>query len=203
VEALRMGMVGAAAVAALLLQIGASVEVFRQQGMGQPNQFLVFGPRLFSGELFRERALDTGAGADPEPFDHVWSQLYVNFSVAPTSRVYLLGDARPLYFTVPVLYNTTWDRWPLAEAMRRAPDDPLAWLAELRARGVTHVLVHYAEIQRLRDSGRGWTDPLITPEGVSRLLEMHARRVRSWPEPGRSWPGAHEVLYELPGARRN
>jgi hypothetical protein len=197
-EPLRMGVVGAVAVVAVLLQFGASMEVFRAQG--QPNRFLTFGPRLFSGELFRERAADAGAGADPEPFEHVWSQLYVNFSISATARVYLLGDARPLYFTVPVLYNTTWDAWPLAEAMRRAPEDPLAWLTELRGRGVTHVLVNYAEIERLGRSGDGgWTDPLITAAGVARLMEGNARRVRSWPETGRQWPEAAEVLYELRG----
>jgi hypothetical protein len=98
--------------------------------------------------------------------------------------VYLLGEARPLYLTAPTLYNTTWDTWPLGEAMRRHPGDPAAWAAELRQQGVTHVFYNEAELQRLRSSGRGWADPILTPQAVNDFLQRNARLVRSWPEAG-------------------
>jgi len=102
---------------------------------------------------------------------------------APGSVVYLLGDATPLYFRSPVLYNTTWDKWPLGEAIGAAPNEPGAWTRSLRERGVTLVLVNLAELDRLRKSG--WADPRITPETLKAWLGSNGvRPVREWPELG-------------------
>lgn len=97
----------------------------------------------------------------------------------PGEMVYLIGEARALYYTGPVLYNTTWDRWPLGEAMRRTPGNPAKWSRDLWAQGVRLVLVSESEIERLQKSG--WADPLVTVEAVRGWLKDQARLVRSWP----------------------
>ena len=107
---------------------------------------------------------------------------------APDERVYLLGDATPFYYSVPVLYHTTYDRSPLGQAMRRAPADPDAWTRELRALGVRYVLYAPGEIRRLRASG--WYDPIVTTDAVERWLAHSARPVHAPERQGR-------VLFEL------
>src|SRR6185295_5164834 len=105
--------------------------------------------------------------------------MFISYWAKPGACVYLLGDATPLYFSVPVLYNTTWDRWPLAEAMRAAPADLGAWSRALSAQGVRYILVNPSEIDRLIRSG--WADPLITGHAVSDWLAHSARLIRQWP----------------------
>ncbi|MFG0305258.1 MAG: hypothetical protein ACF8Q5_03475 [Phycisphaerales bacterium JB040] len=119
---------------------------------------------------------------------------FINHELPDDALVYLLGDATPFYYETPVLYNTTYDSWPLGDAIRDHPDDPGAWGDSLRSRGVTHVLIAFGELARLSDSG--WIDPDVTPE-----------RVRAWsrslPEPVMIWftPRGvpQRVLYALPG----
>lgn len=103
-------------------------------------------------------------------------------AVAPL--VYLLGDATPLYFTVPVLWNTTWDAWPLERAMRNAGPEGLAprWAGELRRRGVTHVLINYAELARLRRSG--YSPVEMTPEFGAAFAREACTPVVEWPRRG-------------------
>jgi hypothetical protein len=179
--------------AALLacLQLIASIGLFASQNSGMPNLFLLLGPGGRTGELWRERAADAGTAAATEITDDPWPELYANYTLAPSARLYLLGESRALYFTVPLVYNTTWDPWPLADEMRAAPGDPAAWVEALRARGITHILASYAEIERLSRSGRGWADPLITVSGTGEFLSAHMRLVRSWPDAG-------IALYALP-----
>jgi hypothetical protein len=99
----------------------------------------------------------------------------------PAPLVYLLGDATPTYFTVPVLWNTVWDRWPLDDALAAAPGDPASWASALRDRGVTHVLVNLSEIERLRSSG--YSPPEMTVE-TARRFAQRLRVVAQWPRIG-------------------
>jgi hypothetical protein len=105
----------------------------------------------------------------------------------PAPLVYLLGDATPTYFTVPVLWNTVWDRWPLEEARAAAPNDPGSWASALRDRGVTHVLINLSEIERLR--GSGYSPPEMTVETAQRF----AARLRV----DSRWPPIGVALYSL------
>ena len=172
-----------AVTAAVAVQLIASVAIFGAENSGRPNQLLAFGPAALTGEAFRSSS--DPAARELEPiFAQAWPQVFVNRALPPTARVYLLGEARPLYFTVPTLYNTTWDAWPLGVAMRRHPGDPAAWAAELRQQGLTHIFYNESELQRLQSSGRGWADPLVMPPTVNEFLQRNARLVRSWPEAG-------------------
>jgi hypothetical protein len=66
-----------------------------------------------------------------------------------------------------VYYHTTWDASPLGDAIAAAPDDPTAWSAWMRARGIGYVLVNYAELSRLIGKDHNY-DPRVSPEAVGR-----------------------------------
>lgn len=66
-----------------------------------------------------------------------------------SARVLLVGEARTFYIRTPCDYAVVFNRHPLAEAARQAdgPADVIDWL---RRRGYTHLLVNWAEMERLR-----------------------------------------------------
>ncbi len=167
------------AVIACLVQHVASILIFAAQRDGHPNQLLLSGPGIRSGESFRRELAALPPAERAKALADLAPEAFCNLALPPDATLYLLGDATPLYYSVPVLYNTTWDRWPLAEAIRAAPNDPVAWSRTLLSRGVRFVLVTPSEIDRLTRSG--WIDPLITPEAVSDWLNRAARPIKQWP----------------------
>lgn len=164
---------------AAIVQLSASIWTFATQRGGIPNQLLLSGPSIRSGEAFRAEL----AATDPLQARQFLSDLppepFINLALPPGGSVYLLGDATPFYYSYPVIYNTTWDAWPLAEAIRAAPNDPAAWTRALHGRGIRFVLANYAEIDRLTRSG--WIDPRITPQAVDSWLRTAGRPIRQWP----------------------
>lgn len=149
--------------------------VFSTQSGGHPNRLLAAGPAArtgsgLSGDERRRMLPDVG----PEQ--------YVNFALPPGTRVYLLGDATGLYYTTPIVCNSTWDRWPMGEVMRAHPDNPGAWGPALRDRGCDLVLVNMSELTRLERSG--WIDPAVDPDAVARWMTSQTALVRGWPEIG-------------------
>ncbi|MBL8764694.1 MAG: hypothetical protein JNM07_10545 [Phycisphaerae bacterium] len=157
----------------------ASLWVYSHERGGQPGLALAAGGAAFTGEAWRDRPgieslrpeqrRDVLAGASPT--------VYCNLTLGGGDRLYLMGDSTPLYHLTPVQYHTTWDRPPIADP------DPSRWRESLRSRGVSHVLVNLSEIARLtRD---GWYDPSLTPERVSRWLDLEKNAIeRAWPESG-------------------
>src|SRR5690606_36554314 len=104
----------------------------------------------------------------------------VNETVTTGETILLVGDATPFYLQRPLVYATTWDAHPLADAMRRHPGDPDAWTRELHDAGVRWVLAAPGELARLAASG--WTDPLLTPERVAGWCDTLGEPVRVWPD---------------------
>lgn len=185
----RAGEAGLAVVA--LVQVIAGVVVFTGERGGAPNRLLTAGPSMRTGEAIRREFSRMEPARKVEVLESVGPEQFLSFWAGPGAPVYLLGEATPLYYRPPVVYNTTWDAWPLAEAMRRAPGDPGAWTRELRGKGIDLVLVNMAEIDRLNRSGEGWADPLITVDTVRGWLKSGPRLIREWPETG-------SALFELP-----
>lgn len=72
------------------------------------------------------------------------------------SRTALVGDATGFYFPPGTAYATAFDTGVLAPLAGVPPQDALA---DLRRRGVTHLLVHWSEIWRLAAS-YGLAEPL-------------------------------------------
>lgn len=157
--------------AALAVSAAWSITNFATQRASDPNALLTMGPGVFSGTL---PLLGLG--------DQVVSA-GVNETVPPGETLLLVGDATPFYYHRPVVYATTWDTHPLAQAIATAPDAaPQAWTDALRAQGLEWVLVSFAELDRLHDSD--WSDPALTPDRVDRWTRTLEPPVRVWPEQG-------------------
>jgi hypothetical protein len=192
----RAQVVAPAAAALVLVLAATSVLLYAREpqveGAGAGGM-LVLGPAARTGELAR-REFDRSTPREQREFLHSASpEVLVNLGLPRGSRVYLLGEATPLYYTVAVVYSTTWDQSLLASAMQQAPDDPEAWAAELHRAGITHVMANFAELARLQRSG--FLDPLLDRDGLLDLLEKHALLVQAWPEAG-------VALYALPADRQ-
>lgn len=104
---------------------------------------------------------------------------FANSILPPTSTLYLLGDATPFYYSAfPVLYNTTYDQWLFGE-IAAGGGDPDDWTKALRAKGITHVLISFPEIDRLTRSG--FIDPRVKLADVERWARAATVPIRDWP----------------------
>lgn len=176
------------ATAALALSAETALNYFRQND-GRPNALLIGGVPLLNGEALRREL----PRLPPAEQQHLIAagpvEAYLNVvlpTVSPVPpRVYLLGDSTPLYLETPVLWNTTWDEWPLLRAVDESGGDMAAAASRLRARGVTHVLVNLAEIDRLRKSG--YSDPRLTTDFAVRFMQDGGGAlVAAWTDGGQS-----------------
>jgi hypothetical protein len=154
-----------------LAQLACSVVIFSNERGGKPNSMLIQGPGLRTGTLVRELP----AASQREWIENASPELFINVVLKPEARVYLLGDSTPLYVTRPVLYNTTYDRWPIG-------GDPGGWSAALRGQHVDYVLVNLGEVGRLERSG--WLPPDVSLDAVKEWLVNHTMVVRAWEQLG-------------------
>lgn len=111
------------------------------------------------------------------------------------ARIYLLGDATPLYYAGDVLYHTTWDRSPLGALLAKYPGRPqeeagAQWARGLRAQGVRWIVINLAELHRLIEQDN-WYDRDVTVGMVTLWAQRWCRLIRAWPETG-------QYLFELP-----
>lgn len=92
----------------------------------------------------------------------------VNQELPADARVMLVGEARAFYFQRPVEYWTAFNRNPFLEqiAAGKSGGELIDWLRE---REVTHVLVHWTEIERIA-STYGFA-PTVSPEKIKAGLE--------------------------------
>lgn len=170
--------------------------VFMKENDGAPTRGLIGGAGAISGAALgpldeiahadrAELIRLLGQAANPVAATNILVGLEARDRAArgdPSPVVYLLGDATPVYFSVTLLWNTVWDTWPLDLARRAAPEDPGAWGAALRDRGVTHVLVNFAELRRFQSSG--YAPTTMTVETAQRFVEASCEPVLEWPRIG-------------------
>ncbi len=90
-----------------------------------------------------------------------------------SARVMLVGEARTFYVRVPCVYATVFNHHPLGRIAARA-EDAHEVLTAMRREGITHLLVHWGEIVRLRNS-YGF-DPRVNEDLIERLEEAGLRR---------------------------
>ncbi|MCC7388443.1 MAG: hypothetical protein IT431_06705 [Phycisphaerales bacterium] len=160
----------------VLVQTGFLVVAYTGQRAGGAGEALPIFPEFFTG-LQSQTPAETSTG-------------WCNLTASESARVYLLGDSTPLYYGTHVVYHTTYDASPLGGLMRAHPDDPAAWSAGLRERGIAWLLVNESELRRLAASG--WYDPEVTAEAVHRFVEQLGGPEFAWPD------GRYAV--RLPGA---
>jgi hypothetical protein len=100
--------------------------------------------------------------------------LWMNEHLPATATVLYIGEARTFYARHRVLWSTAFDRHPL-DSLDRPPADPGRLFRDLRACGVTHVYVNFAEGGRLHTNYGYLRD--IDVEAFQRMLQEHAHRV--------------------------
>jgi len=109
------------------------------------------------------------------------------------ARVMLVGEARSFYIQIPCTCAVVFNHHPLADAVRRLPDAG-AVLQWLRRRGITHVLAHWSEMERLRRTYGFY--PQIDADLFARLVDAGMIDSVSFPEqPGQP---PYATLYEVP-----
>lgn len=182
------------------VMLASSARVFVREPVtpepGRPNQVLIAGPGLFTGEFDREGLADSARRG--ETLALLGPDQFVNVALEGEGTVVLVGGATPLYLTRRAMYATTWDVSPLAREMALS-NDVGAWSAGLRAKGARWALVHLSELERLRRSG--WLEPVMVKaieSGQLRAWMGRQRLVRAWPDAQRP----QVVLLELEGAGR-
>ena len=164
-ERLRTGRVrtalGAGAIAAALLWCCLPGAIYLREAGGAPATWI---------GLALMRSGDAMSPSQRRTWSDRIAAIGLNYGLPDGAKILAVGDATPLYYRADVTYQTTWDRGPLSAAMRSHPDDPSAWLADLREQGFTHLLVVPTMLAVWERSG--WNDPLIT---ASRVLDMADR----------------------------
>lgn len=169
------------------------VRVWLAENDGVPARTLVPGVEAITGELVARAWPTLDAAARQEMADALSPTAMVNLTLAPgaaladprlsRTKLLLVGDSTPLYFKVPTLWHTTWSISPIGAMVRAgmSASEIAARLAaaEPQGLGVTHVLVNFDELARLR--GEGWYDPDVTPELAATLIERHGRLLWAWP----------------------
>jgi len=146
----------------LVIQLVFTVNTFLAERGGQPNVGLANGVGVRTGEFFDGLPSQEVAGV----LERCPPELFVNLALKPGTRVYLLGDATPLYFTRPVIYQTTYDTSPLSGV------EVSEWNRVFRSLGVDVVLVNLSEIARLEKSG--WNPPGVTAARVTQWMQEHS-----------------------------
>lgn len=172
--------------ALVLLLSGSTAWTFLREHDGAPNAGLVGGVGALTGELFAEMPVE--AAETRALHDELGPAAWVNLNLgrgegASRTVLMLLGDSTPYYFRVRLVEQTTWDVSPLGSALRRSGGDLSRAVSDLASAppaglGVTHVLVNFNELERLR--GDGWYDPDVSLEVARRLIDEHGRVLRSW-----------------------
>jgi hypothetical protein len=104
---------------------------------------------------------------------------FVNRELPPDARLLMIGDARPFYIQRPAAYATAFNASPSLKVLETAGTEGLSrWLLES---GNTHVLVNWAEIQRLRRT-YGFADA-ATPQVFAALSRSTLTLVKSFANP--------------------
>ncbi len=105
------------------------------------------------------------------------------------SKTLLVADnSGLLYLSRPIVYATAFDADPLGEMIRNSKDDPAAVNDSLREAGITHVWVHWSELDRLHNTYGHDRD--VTETTLSRLIATGWEPVEN--------AGRSATLYALP-----
>jgi len=158
---------------------------------------LAFSTRLYAQhmlpggvQLDLEGATDAFTGGVFPGYEHLG---IVNQDLPGDAHLCMVGDARAFYVRRRVAYCVVFNRSPLVETIRAAsgPRDVVGWLA---AEGYTHLLVNWAEIDRLRRSRYGYP-PEVTRELFAALVVAGLEPVARFPEAAAQ---PHLELYRIP-----
>ena len=120
------------------------------------------GLTLFHREPFVHSAeMPALNGLYPDEVEKVAGNEALSRYLRPGSRLLMIGDVRPFNFPSNTLYATVWDPDPLVQIVRRTRDSREI-IRRLQEMGVTHIWIHWGEIDRVRKT-YGWWDEINEP----------------------------------------
>ena len=102
--------------------------------------------------------------------------LYLNRQRDAGCRVLLVGDAQPFDLEVPTIYSTCFDPCVFEQLMSGKSAEERR--AALRQLGITHVVIHWTEIERYLGPGNYGYTKFVTPELVHEELVSRQRLLR-------------------------
>jgi hypothetical protein len=173
-----------ALIAIPLLTTSASTLLFFSQQRGEPNLLLTRGVSERTAELRMAALRKVDAQKRNDFFANAYPEAFANFNLKPGQKVYLLGDATPLFYTTGTVYHTVWDQSPLTTSIKTYPDDPGMWVRDLAQMGCHLLVINLSEISRYRAT-YGY-DPTLTDERIFMLLNELGQPLIEWPTSGRA-----------------
>jgi len=116
----------------------------------------------------------------------------INNELPGEARILLVGDARPFYIQRPVDYAVVFNDSPFAQSVETAQttEQVMQWLRE---RGYSHIVIHWAEIERLRRTYA--FSSRVTPGLFLDFGQAGLSLWRAFPHPAKG--GRYVDLYEV------
>ncbi|MFT3683920.1 MAG: hypothetical protein QM783_03155 [Phycisphaerales bacterium] len=161
-----------------LLASASTARLFMTENGLHPNEWLTLGVPRFTGESAAARYATLPVSQRQQLEARADPQVYAALRFEPDDKLFMLGDATPLYYLCPTVYNTTWDRSVVGLAMQAHPDEPAAWTRAVQATGATYILINHAEIRRY-NATYGF-DPAITSDRLQTWIITLGEPVRAW-----------------------
>lgn len=124
----------------------------------------------------------SGAGLSPNEQRQLGEHnaaIYCNSLLPLSSRVLLVGEAAPLYYTNDYAYQTTWDRGPLSTTLRTVQETQVECNDLLQQAGFDYILIQPEMLRRWERAG--WNDPMLTANRVIQWADTCCRLVHTWP----------------------
>lgn len=104
---------------------------------------------------------------------------WLNDHFSAEQRLLLVGDAAVYNLEIPIAYATCFNRSLLDDILQRdTPEEQMRLFQEER---LTHLLIHWGEIDRYRSPGNYGFSRLITTEAVDRLRHSGLLEEVDWP----------------------
>jgi len=122
-------------------------------------------------QLRRDEPLEQGGPSRVNPVHR-----YLNDTVRDGHKVLLVGDAQPFDLEVPSLYSTCFDDCIFEQLMKDRTRDER--IEALRKHKISHVYVHWGEIDRYLSPGNYGFTPYVTPELVRGQLVQNQKLLR-------------------------
>ncbi len=140
------------------------------------NRFLVELDAL-RYDQFRTQA-STSENDHPTPRVPAY-QHWLNQRLGKSDRAVIVGHAAVFDLEIPFFYSTCFDRSPLEQWTRDVP--PSQQWERMHQNGVTHVVIHWAEIERYRSPGNYGFSDYFTRERMQQFVDDGVLERVSWP----------------------
>jgi hypothetical protein len=104
----------------------------------------------------------------PDASGAITPTAWINSSMDERQRILLIGEAEAYHYRVPLEYATCFNAVPGQSMLVGHP--PATQLEKLKQAGITHLLVHWAEIERYRSPGNYGFSPWPTRRAIEQLI---------------------------------